>query len=681
MRWRPSTVALTVVAATGVVLGVVLRLAGGATAASWVDDYTVPQLLNVVTYGAAAVMVLTHRRGHNLGRLFALTTVLQAMALVASGWMELSDPDPATMLADASAATVAAALVEGVAWIPAVLPIPALLPLLVPDGRLPSPRWRWHVAAVGAIVGGLVAVFALVLTTGDVAVLDAVQNSTIEDPRLDVAQPLLFGPYLVLVVAAVAGLAGRYRRTHGEDRQRLRGMLVIIGLAALLSAVAVPLSQTAPVLRVVSAVPLAALPVALAVAVVRHGWLDIELVISRALTAGLLVVFVALAYVVVVVGVGAVLAGDGDREVLALATTGVVAIAFHPVRIRLERLARRLVYGERITPYEVLAGYALDRDGDDVLLRATRLVHDALGAEVVSVWRAEDHAPPVTWPPLHEPSPRRADEHRVVAPVVHRGVTLGAVSLTKQPGERVSDGDRRLVDDLASALGRVLVNHRLTDELRRRVAELTASRERLVGAGDAARREIEQALDTSSRRRLLDVRAGLADVATVAAERGADRVAGLVAQLGNDVVRADRAVVDFARGVYPPQLESGGLVAALRESADRSPVPVEVRGDPGPMPRAVAATVWFVALEALQNVAKYAAADRVVVSLDRDGDALLLRVEDDGDGFDMATTTGGGGFANMHDRVDAFGGTIDVVGVPGRGTVVTARVPVPVAVV
>jgi signal transduction histidine kinase len=133
---------------------------------------------------------------------------------------------------------------------------------------------------------------------------------------------------------------------------------------------------------------------------------------------------------------------------------------------------------------------------------------------------------------------------------------------------------------------------------------------------------------------------------------------------------------DLARGIYPPLLADKGLGAALEAQARRAAVPVAV--EPNRIdryPREIEAAVYFCTLEALNNVAKYAEASSVQVSLADEDGGLLLQIVDDGRGFDTSATDYGTGLQGMADRLDAVGGTLEVRSEPGRGTTVTGHVP------
>lgn len=395
------------------------------------------------------------------------------------------------------------------------------------------------------------------------------------------------------------------------------------------------------------------------------GWVE------HALTVVLVSGFVAGVYVVVAVGVDRLVGTRVGHDSLSLLAAALVAVGFHPVRQWATRLARRTVRGDRTAPYDVLAGWARE-EADDALLRACRLLHGAVDAESVSVWRGDAEQPAATWPPLATPSPRSPHPQRVVAAVVHEGLTLGAVSVTTagQP----SEGDHRLVVDLAHSLGVVLHNDRLTAELRRQVDDLEASRRRLLEAGDDARRAIERALDAAALDRLAMVRLEL-DRLHAQVDPTDERLPGLLAQVAADTDGASRAVRAFAHGVYPALLATGGLRRALLAEAAHLEVDIAVDVEVGDLPDDVASAVYFVCLEALQNIAKYAEATSVRMRVRDEDGPVRFTIVDDGIGFDPGEVDVGVGMTNMHDRVDALGGSLRVASGPG-GTVVEGTIPV-----
>jgi signal transduction histidine kinase len=164
-------------------------------------------------------------------------------------------------------------------------------------------------------------------------------------------------------------------------------------------------------------------------------------------------------------------------------------------------------------------------------------------------------------------------------------------------------------------------------------------------------------------------------------ERDPPKAEMLLAQLEGDTGDALENLRDLARGIYPPLLADRGLPAALTAQAENSPIPVVVEPDGiGRYPQDVEAAVYVSALEALQNVTKYAEASRAFVRLSQANGILSFSVEDDGRGFDPGATGYGTGLQGMADRVEALGGRLVVTSAAGRGTVVAGRVPAVLAV-
>jgi len=262
-------------------------------------------------------------------------------------------------------------------------------------------------------------------------------------------------------------------------------------------------------------------------------------------------------------------------------------------------------------------------------------------------------------------------------PVFHDGELLGGLSLVKEPGEALTPDEEEVVADLAAGLGLALRNARLTGQLRRQVAELEASRERVLAAADAARRELEHTLDSGPQQQLVALKVKLGPTRKRAERLGATKTADLLAQLEQQAGDAIRAVRDFAGGIYPPLLEAEGLVVAIGQQARQSALPVSVHGDGlGRYGREVEAAVYFAVLEALQNAAKYAEASSATVSLGAGDGSLRFEVRDDGCGFDPATVAPGAGLTSIGDRLDTVGGSVRLDSSPGRGTSVIGTVPI-----
>jgi hypothetical protein len=234
----------------------------------------------------------------------------------------------------------------------------------------------------------------------------------------------------------------------------------------------------------------------------------------------------------------------------------------------------------------------------------------------------------------------------------------------RQIGALVHDAavldDPVLVNAVAAAAGVAVANARLQAEVRARVAEVEASRRRIVEAGDAERRRLERELREGAERRLVHVTELLAD----RGPPGAD--------FQRELLGARAALAEFARGVHPRTLTEAGLAAALAELGEHAPVPVRVRVSAERLPATVEEAVYFVCSEALANVAKHAKASQVGVRVERRAGLVVLEVQDDGVG---GADPAGSGLRGLADRVEALQGRLGVESPPGGGTRLFAEIP------
>src|SRR5215216_409964 len=234
------------------------------------------------------------------------------------------------------------------------------------------------------------------------------------------------------------------------------------------------------------------------------------------------------------------------------------------------------------------------------------------------------------------------------------------------------DDDPELVGAVAAAAGIALDDARLHAESEDRLAELRASRERIVAAGDAERRRLERNLHDGAQQRLVSVALQLRmiqrQIRTDPA--GAER---LVTSAGEELSRSLEELRELARGIHPSVLNHG-LKAALGSLASRASVPTAVDYEPpARLPDQVELAAYFVACEALANVAKYARATKASVRVSRRDGMALVEITDDGVGG--ADESAGTGLQGLADRVAALDGTLRILSPPGVGTVVTAELP------
>jgi signal transduction histidine kinase len=290
----------------------------------------------------------------------------------------------------------------------------------------------------------------------------------------------------------------------------------------------------------------------------------------------------------------------------------------------------------------------------------------------------EELRPAAVWPPDKQgaaPVPLSGDdlpdlpgEERAFG-VRHQGELLGAFSVLARAGEALTPSQEKLLSDLAAQAGLILRNVRLIEELR-------ASRQRIVSAQDEERRRIERNIHDGAQQSLVALAVKLRLARTLAG-RDPAKAEAILDELQGETQEALENLRDLARGIYPPLLADKGLVAALEAQARKSPLRVELQANGvGRYHRDAEAAAYFCVLEALQNAAKYSSVPSARVRVWADDGALGFAVEDGGVGFQPERTPRGTGLQNMADRLEALGGRLEIRSGPGRGTVVSGRIPV-----
>ena len=270
-----------------------------------------------------------------------------------------------------------------------------------------------------------------------------------------------------------------------------------------------------------------------------------------------------------------------------------------------------------------------------------------------------------------------ADGRPVLVPPVTADRTTAAI---RHDGEEIAvlvydallDDDPELVEAVSAAAAIALENERLEAVSEARLVELKASRERIVTAGDAERRRIERDLHDGAQQRMVAIALQLRliegqihDDPALAEE--------LVKAASSEMALSLSELRELARGIHPAVLEHG-LSAALDSLAVRSPVPTTVSVETSErLPERLEFAAYFVASEALANVAKYADAEHVTMRVWRSGRMASIEIADDGVGG--ADDSNGSGLRGLADRVEALDGCLRIRSAPGAGTVVTAEMP------
>jgi signal transduction histidine kinase len=657
--------------------------------------------VSVAAYATLGALIV-RRAGNVIGWMMLGAGAAQAFLAIASVYAVLGI---ATFPGSLPAAKQVGTLAE--CSFPVVVFTVAFMFLLFPTGTLPSRRWR-PVAGAGFVLAALTT--AGLVVHPRLVVLLAPGGASLSFPNPLAVEHLgpvlgtalvgtlngLSAVFVPFLAATFVSLAARYRGGRRLLRQQVKWLaltavaFVVCQLIAVLAVAGGQARLGTVAYTAVQLIALFGIPAAMTIAILRHRLYDIDVIISRAVVYGLLSAAATGVYAGIVLGIGTFV-GHRSGPLLTIAAAVTIALLFQPLRRRAQRLANRLVYGQRATPYQALSDFAGDMAGQMDLTgavdRMVSVLASATGADRAEAWIrvGTELRLAATWPHGSPPSAAitiGADDSlppfegisRAVA-VRHGGELLGALSLHKPPNEPPTSTEDELMRHLASQAGLVLRNAALTAELRATIEDLRASRRRLVEAQDAERRKIERNLHDGAQQQLIALTIHLALL-----EESADDPAA-VREFASAVKHGVRAALDdlrdLARGIYPPVLADEGLVPALQAQARKVALPVEIDADGiGRYSQDAEAAVYFCTLEALQNIAKYASASRATVCLSCSDDSLRFTVTDDGTGFDTATTRRGTGLQGMADRLAALGGALRVRSRPGEGTTLSGELPV-----
>ena len=670
-----------------VVLAAAFSVATAGLVFLWLNgDPLVGDITNFLAFmglGVVGALSLSRAPGNRIGVLMLWVAAVVALAFASAEWaiylLEHGSRSAAAWVGWAGTAL----------WAIALFPLLILLPLWFPDGQVPSERWRplqWAGFALSGLAF-LVLGFGVseldVTTEGSGELANPLHVPALEPPAwLEVG---LWPALLGLFVLAVVSMIIRFRRSRGVERQQLKWFafaVVVLVTYFVVSAILEWLGISEGDLgEFVSGLALLGLPVAVGIAILQYRLWDLDVVVKKAVVAATLVVLALAVYAGAVALLASLTADRGNTGAL-FAVALALGIAFRPVMRIGRRFADRLVYGRRATPYEVLTEFS-ERMGtsyatEDVLPRMAQVLGEGTGGDVARIWLLVGHEfrAAAAWPADTVPAtPIRSGPGMLEVPgeavteVRDRGELLGALSVRMPASDPMSPSKERLVKDLAAQAGLVLRNVRLVEDVR-------ASRQRLVAAQDEERRRLERNIHDGAQQQLvaLAVKARLAKQLT---DRDPAKAAEILGQIEAETQTALEDLRDLARGIYPPLLADRGLVTALEAQSRKASVPVSVDADRvGRYPADVEATVYFCTLEALQNVAKYAAADRTMIRLSQSNGRLTFEVVDNGRGFDLDQVAMGSGLQGMADRLAAVGGSLEIRSAPGTGTTVAGRVPV-----
>jgi signal transduction histidine kinase len=549
---------------------------------------------------------------------------------------------------------------------------PIAIAYVFPNGHLLTPRWRW-------VAGAAVVCFATFMA---LAMFDP---SPFDPPDASVRNPLLHNrvgealdgtgiwiPFWIGILASLfaGALAIRLRLKRSTGVERLQTLWLAWAVLLIPFGLLVCASQWLVTNRFVEVVLFpfllltqVAVAVAVGIAVTRYRLYAIERLLNRTLVYVTLTVLLAAAYAGVVLVLGVLVGGD-SKWVVAVATLA-VALAFRPLRARIQDLFDRRFRRARYEGVRLVHAFEDDvRDGRRAPEEIGAVLGDALGDPLAELyfWLPESQAYADASGEIVELPVDARMRREILRDDTRTAMLLHDPTLLEQPD---------LLHGILSAAALSVEMARLTVEVRIQLAEVEASRTRIVEAGYEERRRLERDLHDGAQQRLVSLGVQLRRL-QLSLPREAKILSPALDQIVGEVGAAIGDLRQIAAGVRPARLDDG-LAAALRDLARTTPVAVDVDAARERVPASVEAAAYFVACEAITNAVKHASPSKVAVRTYRDNGTLRVSVSDDGVGG--AVVRRGSGLAGLRDRVAAHGGTLDVVSPRGGGTRVEVAIP------
>jgi signal transduction histidine kinase len=328
----------------------------------------------------------------------------------------------------------------------------------------------------------------------------------------------------------------------------------------------------------------------------------------------------------------------------------------------------------------------LEKDRGERALRATEIRNRALLDAIPDLMfrisldgRYVDYRAPSEWDLLDKEVIGKTVWQRLPEDLAERIMTAGRVAVQERQVQafeyQLDFGDElRHFEARLAASGDdefVLIVRNITDR-KAQEEELQASRARIVAAGDEERRRLERNLHDGAQQRLVSLSLSLR-LAQTQLQKNPAIAEQLLDSARDELSQALEELRELARGIHPAILTDRGLDAALEALASRAPLLVEIERDEADLPAPVEAAAYYVVSEALANVAKYADASSVRVSVAQQNGVACVEVADDGVGG--ADPAQGSGLRGLADRVGALNGTLEVESAPGAGTTIRAQIP------
>lgn len=621
-----------------VVISITFMLGNGWTLSDGLSSYALSNLINGLSLSICGAVLAIARPGNALGWLLlgaGIAYQLSAAATPVAVYAASRDGPPALVAVLDTIGVVAWSLAIG--W-----GLPLAL-ILFPSGRAESAVQR-----AGCLIVVVAGAAFVAMTLGPF------DGNALVIPGYFALAPLWTA---VNVIWAVLWLLLGTRLVvlfvRGPDRVRRQTLWVALALLAAL-VISTPLTLFGLGDNVML-LAFALVPIAILIAVLRYRLLDITLVFSRALAWTLLTSVVVGAFVGSVGLLSTFLQPLAGSTIVAL----LLALAFDPLRRLLQRSVDRLLYGRRSEPAQMVR---LATRGASEGVEAAQLVGQIAGSLRLPWVRLE-----VDGSPAAESGRRPDDVEELRLALGER--PLGRLLVGVRRGQpSLSRADRDILETIAPVIALLARSEQLA-------ADLVGSRRRIVDASEAERLRLQRELHDG----VASAMTGLSYRLDAAAAAAPEPLAPVLSSIREDVtaiIAGIRAVVNDLR---PPELDSIGLVAALRQrttafTTDDTVVDIVVQERALPsVPPSVEVAAYRICAEGIANALRHSGGSRVAVRLWSAGDRLIVQIEDDGRGIDGGATPGVG-IASMRERAELLGGLFELTH-PGTGTRLRAELP------
>jgi signal transduction histidine kinase len=637
-----------------------------------------------ISYSLIGGLVVSRRPRNPVGWISAVVGFFYAVSLVALSYGIL---DRSQFVGGSLPGANLALWVEHWTWFPpAILPMTFLL-LLFPDGRVPSRKWKpvaWA-SAVGLISATFFMALIAGMHPGEMLEMGIIEE-TLGKGILNLLTITLVPMLVIGVIGSVVSVFVRFRGSKGAERQQLKwmayaGSILILGiiLGSVLTG-ALPNNQVASELGIIlTSTAQLGIVVAAAIAILKYRLYEIDILINRTLVYGGLTAITVGIYILVVGYLGELLQVQ-NNSIVPFMATGLVAVMFQPIRLRLQGLVNRMMYGERDDPFSVISQLNVKLEAaiqpEIVLPTLVETVAQALKLPFVAIEIGNPEAVEVV---AKTGKPQQDYEE---FPLTHQSEVIGnLVVACRGPGEIFNESELKLLRNIARQASVAVQAVKLTTDLQRSRQDLVTTREE---ERRRLRRDLHDGLGPVLASQSLKIAAAgqLMEADPAKAKR-------LLKEIDSQNEATLEEIRELVYELRPPALDELGLAGAIRDFSagmklnPNSSTELEIEilepieGLP-PLPAAIEVAAYRIVTEALTNVSRHSKAHRCKVSFNIESingsRVFLLEISDDGEGLPLKRKPSVG-MRSMRERAEEIGGNIQIESGQNRGTRVSARLP------